>query len=216
MDAEYEIVERLIRNISHEIKNPLTTIKGYAQLLGMKSGDLEFIEKTRKMVVDNVDQIDNRINALYELFEIQRGVPARTDIPGLLESFRGTLEGGLAGKVSLRVLPGAGEAIIDAALLEKALGIIIRGFDWENNPGVDITLTAARDGERDGTAITLRFNGISFYGYSRNTFYLPFADRRHFRRGTELFEVFCIAKKNGWDFDLAGEGDGAGFVLAVR
>ena len=215
MDAEYEVIERLIRNISHEIKNPLTTIKGYAQLLGMKSGDLEFVEKTRKMVVDNVDLIDDRINSLYEIFELQRGTPVKTDIAALLESFRAALDGDLGRKVSLQLKQGPLEAVVDAGLLERALGIIVGGFDWANNPGVDIIITAERDENRGKAAVSLLFGGISFSEYSRNTFYLPFSGKRHFERGTELFEVFCLARKNGWDFDLAGEGDRAGFVLGV-
>ncbi|HON79082.1 MAG TPA: histidine kinase dimerization/phospho-acceptor domain-containing protein, partial [Spirochaetota bacterium] len=67
------VVEKIIRNFNHELKNPLTTIKGYAQLLGSKANDPQFVEKSRNIIIENVDDIDSKMNRMYDIFNLPGG-----------------------------------------------------------------------------------------------------------------------------------------------
>lgn len=214
-DAGYDIIERLIRNISHEIKNPLTTIRGYAQLLGMKPGEPDFIEKTRKMVIDNVDLIDERMNALYDVFSLEPGNPTAADLEAALGAFMGKLDPAIAPKVSLQVKGVPRMVSIDTVQLTRALGLILDGFCWENFPSADALVLAAGSGEGGGAAVHALFGGVDFSGLERESFYLPYSGKKHFRRGTELFEVFAMSDKNGWRFELASVEGRRGFVLVI-
>ncbi len=214
-DAGYDIIERLIRNISHEIKNPLTTIRGYAQMLGMKPCEPDFIEKTRKMVIDNVDLIDERMNALYDVFGLEPGNPVNTDLASVLNAVVGQLDPAIAQRISLDATGAPREVGIDPGQLTRALGLILNGFCWENFPSADARILADRSGEGKGVAVRILFGGVDFSDMGSGSFYLPFSGKKHFRRGTELFEVFAMSEKNGWRFDIASGEGRRGFLLVI-
>ena len=75
---EYDLIECVIRNLSHEIKNPLTTIKGYAQILEMKSGDSEVSAKApARTIIEQINRLDALFRDLYEIFTIRSGEEER-------------------------------------------------------------------------------------------------------------------------------------------
>jgi signal transduction histidine kinase len=71
---------------AHEIKNPLTSIKTFAQLLPERYSDIDFRENFSKIVVDSVDRITGLIADLLD-FSAGRspGEMIPSDITGLLD-----------------------------------------------------------------------------------------------------------------------------------
>jgi len=71
---------------AHEIKNPLTSIKTFAQLLPERYSDIDFRENFSKIVVDSVDRITGLIADLLD-FSAGRspGEMIPSDITGLME-----------------------------------------------------------------------------------------------------------------------------------
>ncbi len=53
---------------AHEIKNPLTSIKTFAQLLPERYSDTDFRENFSKIVVDSANRIDGLIKDLLGFF----------------------------------------------------------------------------------------------------------------------------------------------------
>ncbi len=59
-------VATLAAGMAHEIKNPLTAIKTFAEFLPKKYDDPEFREKFSRLVIDEVDRVNNIVKQLLE------------------------------------------------------------------------------------------------------------------------------------------------------
>ncbi|MEN3038492.1 MAG: cyclic nucleotide-binding domain-containing protein [Candidatus Kryptonium sp.] len=64
------VIGRMASSIIHDIKNPMTTIKAYAQVLRKKVGESEAIQ----LVDEVIKQIDRLVNMAQEILDFSRGV----------------------------------------------------------------------------------------------------------------------------------------------
>lgn len=76
---------RLVGALSHEVRNPLATIRTFAELLPRRFQDPEFRERFAEMVRDDVGRIDALVERLAEVAAL--GPPGRdkVDVTALLE-----------------------------------------------------------------------------------------------------------------------------------
>ncbi|MFW5770760.1 MAG: sensor histidine kinase, partial [Spirochaetota bacterium] len=105
MTDEYYIVEQIIRNISHEIKNPLTIMKGYTQLLSTGVNDAAAVQKSQKMVLEQIDRINQTFDHLYSTFSIVTTETEKIDIVGVVRDFMDNLPGEISGRVNFYTDP---------------------------------------------------------------------------------------------------------------
>lgn len=63
---KFKAVATLASGLAHEIKNPLATIKTFAEYLPAKKDDPEFINKFSRLVNSEVDRIDNLVHQLLD------------------------------------------------------------------------------------------------------------------------------------------------------
>ncbi|MEI8345519.1 MAG: histidine kinase dimerization/phospho-acceptor domain-containing protein [Candidatus Omnitrophota bacterium] len=59
-------ISTLAAGMAHEIKNPLTSIRTFAEYLPRQYDDLHFRDRFSKIVVDEVDRVNNIVNQLLE------------------------------------------------------------------------------------------------------------------------------------------------------
>lgn len=76
------IAGELAASVAHEIKNPLSPIRGYAQLLSQRleqvpEADRPFFEKGLRIIQEEVDRIDRRVRDLLELSRQERSPTAQ-------------------------------------------------------------------------------------------------------------------------------------------
>ncbi len=64
------VIGRMASTIVHDIKNPMTTIKAYAQVLKKKIGEGEAIQ----LVNEVIHQIDRLVNMAQEILDFSRGI----------------------------------------------------------------------------------------------------------------------------------------------
>lgn len=93
----------LAAGLSHEIRNPLVTIRTFAQLLPERYQDDEFREEFSRMVGHEVDRLSGIIDQINDFAHPPDPVRARADVRVLLQqAFRKVMESGPAKPVSIQ------------------------------------------------------------------------------------------------------------------
>ena len=87
--AQQEASRELIRNLAHEIKNPLGGIRGAAQLLEREFPDSEHREYTR-VIIREVDRLQNLVNRLLGPNRVSQKTPV--NVHEVLEHVRQLVE----------------------------------------------------------------------------------------------------------------------------
>ena len=83
--------KELIRNLAHEIKNPLGGIRGAAQLLQLELDSRDLTEYTQVVGNVNIHEVCERVRTLI-LAEFPKGLQVRRDYDTSLPEFRGDVE----------------------------------------------------------------------------------------------------------------------------
>lgn len=78
------MVGSLSASVAHEIRNPLSSIKGFAQFLGKSFEEGTQQSKYSKMMVKEVDRINGVVNDLLTFARPMSVVPSLTDVESLL------------------------------------------------------------------------------------------------------------------------------------
>jgi hypothetical protein len=207
--AEHELIERLIRNLSHELKNPLTTIKGYAQLASMSLDDPEALKKSQSMILSQVEKINGILEELYRIFSHVAGSRERVMMRDVLEEIiAGAKSDGAHAELGGE---GSPEPRANIPGFKRLVGALVLGFDWKNNPGTMLRIDLSGSGEKG--SIRFRYLGAAFDDLAPDSFFLPYATKRHFHSGTELYEAAVIAHAHGWDLRLVQEDDHSALEL---
>jgi len=127
MKAELEKQDRLkavatlAAGMAHEIKNPLTSIRTFAEYLPKKYDDPDFRHKFSKIVVDEVDRVNNIVKQLLEFSKPEELVLKPCSIVAVLDETLGLLSNNLlANKIEVVKNYGTGSvgAIHESPLLK--------------------------------------------------------------------------------------------------
>jgi len=197
MTDEYFIVEQIIRNISHEIKNPLTIMKGYTQLLSSGVNDAAVVQKSQKMVLEQIERINETFDHLYSTFSIATTGKDEVDIVEVISDYIHNLPGETSSRVQFYTDSEIFRVNCDKERFNRLLYCIVQGFDWKNNPDVQLDVVLE---ENETTDVSFNFRKIDFSQILEKIFYLPFSSTQYFNTGTELYEVYCITHSQGWTF----------------
>ncbi len=71
LKADIERHKRLIRDISHELKTPVTTVKGYIENIEALSGDNEIFRKYCKIASEECDEINDLVEEMLEMSRLE-------------------------------------------------------------------------------------------------------------------------------------------------
>lgn len=169
----------LAASMAHEVRNPLVTIKTFAQLLSERFEDVEFRNDFSRLVVQEVE----RLNAIIEQIQNFAQPPAlrfgRVDARQLIrqaldsalpESQRENL------RIALKLDEGLTSLRGDPDALSTALGHIIRNASeaLASHPDPELQITATATDARDQVAITVRDNGHGIPSEIREKVFSPF------------------------------------------
>lgn len=156
-----------VANVSHELKTPITSIKGYVEtLLDGALRDPEDTERFLKIVAKQANRLNAIIEDLLRLSRIEQGVERgeivleQTALKGLLTAAIGACETQIKAK-SIRVsmsCPDDLVARINPPLLEQAIVNLIDNATKYSDAKTAIEITASQD--NSAISISVRDHGV--------------------------------------------------------
>jgi len=80
-----ELLQRLVRSVSHQVRNPLVTIRTFASLLPERFEDPEFRGRFHEMVGSDLGRIERVLDRLSGFAGLEPAATAPVDVAALLE-----------------------------------------------------------------------------------------------------------------------------------
>ena len=198
LEAKNAELERFTYTVSHDLKSPLITVKGFAGLLerNVSDGDSERMKEDVKRIQNAADKMQRLLDELLELSRIGRVVNPSQDVS--LRQLACEVVDLLAGRIAER---GIQVEISDELpvvfgdrqrLLEVFQNLVDNAVKFtDNRPGPNIEIGVRKDGEQ--TVCYVQDNGIGI-------------DPKYHKRVFGLFDKL----------DRESEGTGVGLALVER
>ena len=198
LEAKNTELERFTFTVSHDLKSPLITIKGFLGFLAQDtvSGDASRIERDMAFITNAVDKMQQLLDELLELSRIGRlgNPPEAVSTTDLAHEAAATIAGVLHERdVQVSIVPDMPVVVGDRTRLrqvfENLLGNAAKFMGDQPQPQIEV---GARESDGD-PVFYVRDNGIGI-------------DARYHKRIFDLFEKL----------DPDGEGTGIGLAIVQR
>ncbi|MFH1416530.1 MAG: HAMP domain-containing sensor histidine kinase [Elusimicrobiota bacterium] len=165
-----ESKDNFIALISHELKTPLTSIKGFSEML--KNGDAGSLNDIQMDFLSTIEQstkrLETRINNIIEVSSLKKGrikldketIQWKTLVTGVYDQHRDNIaDKGL--KSSLDVADDIGNISADKTKISKALGNLISNAVKFTNTGGKLDVVAVKKGDFVETSVIDTGIGVS-------------------------------------------------------
>ena len=199
LEAKNSELERFTYTVSHDLKSPLVTIKGFLGFLkqDVASGNLERFEIDLERIGSAAKKMEQLLKDLLELSRIGRVLNPMTRIPfgTLVEDALNLVQGQIAMR-GIRVLVQQGLPVVYGdrqRLVEVLQNLIDNATKYIGNQTEPLIEIGMRSMENDQSIFFVRDNGIGI-------------DPQHHER------VFGLFNK----LDIDSEGTGVGLALVKR
>lgn len=220
LQKQYQMkaVATLAAGMAHEIKNPLTSLKTFASYLPEKYQDEEFRQSFSRIVIDEVDRVNNIIQQLLEFSKPQEPVLKPNRVTAVLQETLELLSSNLS-KSHVRVVErfeADPPCLIDKNQLKQAfLNVLLNAIQAMPDGGV-LTLSVRAAGKgRLAVFISDTGHGISEEKLSH--IFEPFFTTKGDGTGLGLSIVQSIIEKHGGKIEVSSEeGKGTEFRIYLR
>lgn len=208
----------LAAGMAHEIKNPLTSIKTFAEYLPKKYDDSEFRLKFSKLIVDEVDRISSIVQQLLDFAKPAEPELKLTNISEILDGTLSLLTSNLL-KARVDLIRSIDPTLIvmaDKNQLRQALLNLILNAIQSMSTGGSLTITAISRGTKAVTIV------ISDTGAGINKEHLPhifdpFYTTKEAGTGLGLAIVHSIITKHGGKIDVQSTvGSGTTVTITLK
>ncbi|GAB6126088.1 two-component system sensor histidine kinase NtrB [Humidesulfovibrio idahonensis] len=180
----------LAAGVAHEIRNPLSSLRGFAQLFATKLKGQEPLASYASTMVQEADRLNRVVTDLLFLARPRDLAPTEVDLPRLIESLRGLLRFDLEHKGVTPAVDLASETVFadEDALRQALLNLLVNALDALPETGGQLTIAATRaEGNGDapgGVWISVSDNGCGMDETVRAKAFEPFFTDK--RQGTGL------------------------------
>lgn len=211
-----EAIGNLVTSIAHEIRNPLTSIKTFVELLPDKYDNPLFREQISRLVPKEVERLNLIITDLLAYANPRSSTPENVCLKALLDNTMVFFSHAIS-KAGIDLKIALSEEIVvrvDAHQLRQVLINVILNAIQALDQVADPVLTI-NSGLADGRAfLDIGDNGVGISGEGREHIFEPFFSTKDGGTGLGLFISYELAKKNHAVLSLnSGESMGTIFRL---
>lgn len=205
----------LAASIAHDLRNPLTVVKGTAESLCRRPRTPEEVAAHTDVIRRNIDKADATIQSLIDLAKPKRLVPINTDATAALYEVEDLLrvEAHRRGIQLIVRPPGEGSQVVyaDRTLLAQALMNLVLNALQASSRQSEVVLEARSFG--DHVALTVSDRGTGLPEALRTNLFQPFFTTKASGTGLGLVSCRRIAKELGGELRLSPRGRGGARAL---
>lgn len=146
LEASFATQQEFLDDASHELRTPITVIRGHVELMGDDPAERE---STRSLVLDELDRMRRIVDDLTNLARAQRPDflrPGRVDLADLTVDLLTTVKVMADRRWSVEAV-AEGEVIADGQRLTQALVQLVSNAVRHTQPGDRIAVGSSYDGE---------------------------------------------------------------------
>jgi signal transduction histidine kinase len=180
-EKRFRLIERVIRNISHEIKNPLTSIKGYSQLLEKKSAD-EFSLKAAAVINEQIQHLEDKLDEVYNVFSYKSSQYELVVVQNVIDDLIRDSEINEFISHSPRIEPYSIRT--DRNLFIQLILIFLNSINRDFYPQTRIFIEYS--GKDPSAAIDVIYSGIELPQEELTQIFLPYSTKSLFTTGCEF------------------------------
>jgi len=180
----------LAAGVAHEIRNPLSSLRGFAQLFATKLKGQEPLASYASTMVQEADRLNRVVTDLLFLARPRDLAPTEVDLPRLVDSLRGLLRFDLEHKGVTPLVSLTTESVFadEDALRQALLNLLVNALDALPPTGGTLAISSERQGPEDGGPagvwISVSDNGCGMAENVRTKAFEPFFTDK--RQGTGL------------------------------
>jgi two-component system sensor histidine kinase HydH len=213
---------RLAAGVAHEVRNPLSSLKGFAQLFRAKFQPGSQEERYADIMIEEVERLDRVVEELLDFARPARPDRRATDVNAIVrESAALVSEDAAFKKVSVQTKLGEGlpPVFVDPLQIRQALlNLLLNGIDAAGSGGtvtVDTALSPAQGGATH-VAVGVRDNGAGLDSGDIPKLFEPFYTTKPNGTGLGLTIVSRILDQNGGHVNVASvKGQGSTFSMRL-
>jgi two-component system sensor histidine kinase HydH len=206
---------RMAAGIAHEIRNPLGTLRGFAQYFGSKAEDAASREYS-DLMVGEVDRLNAIISSLLQFSRPRDPEFATVDVTALLDRTGMLLEHDFSEKKIQFELQNRCDCVIEAdsdLLLQVLLNLLKNAL---NASAEGDTVTLACEADQSNIFITISDTGRGMSREEREQMFEPFFTTRKAGTGLGLAVSHQIVEQHNGSFEVRSrQGRGTSITLAL-
>ena len=199
-------MSNLVQGIAHEIRNPITTIGGFARRIKKDLGDSRKLDKYADILLEETARLENIVKRVHDFTETQSYTPAPARIEPLVDEVLKAVVP-LANQQGVRIIKEIAsdlpQARVDSSQLAVALANIVENALEAMPQGGTLSLNALR--EDRSLVITVKDTGCGIPKDQLTAIYDPFVTSKSKGIGLGLTLVHQVVSNHHGDIRITSE-----------
>lgn len=212
---QLRLVAEMAASIAHEIRNPMTSVKGFLQLLSEKEGCLENKEYFTIMI-EEIDAANTIISEFLSLAKEKKTNYALQDINAVIKAIYPLLlaDGKKSDKLITLDLQEVPDLYFDAREIRQLILNLVRNGFESMEPGGHITIRTIYD--NDQVILSIEDQGHGIAADVLEKLGTPFFTTKDFGTGLGLAVCYTIAARNNATIEVETDRQGSTFSVVFR
>lgn len=208
----------LMAGIAHEIRNPLTSIKTYAELLPKKYDNPKFREMISKDIPFEIERLNNLINELLEYSKPKKALKESVNIYEIIEKILALITNKIQKenvKINIDIPKGIFVYADKNHLKQIIINLVLNGIEALNKEQKLINISIMEGLGK--TYLVIEDNGCGMDKEELNKIYDPFYTTKASGTGLGLFVCYQLMEENNGKIHVSSaKNEGTSFILEFK